>query len=465
MRAVRPLAGLASFALVCLAGSARAEPPAVEPPAATTPASPPVPASTETAVPTPSPSPTTFVHVTNLAPAIDVSGFVHVDWVTFRQTSQDEVSQDGEPLNENRFLLRRARLRAESDQGLYHGAVEVEANTIRGLQVRPINAEVSVKWPAKRPYPRPNTDPKLLTVPGPWFIVTAGLFRTPFGFEVPEPENSRPWLERATMSSALFPSSFDLGLRVLGGFSFVRYALGIMNGDPIGERTFPGRDPNQSKDLVFRVGAESDLAEAVHVEGGFSALSGRGFHRGDPATKDQVVWRDIDEDRIVEPIELEAIPGSPATPSSSFQRFAVGADLRAAVKLPVLGVLAARAEIVRGKNLDRGLTFADPVAATRDLREMGWYLGVSQEVTPYALVGVRYDVYDPDSDATEREPFFVVPRDLSYRTWSFSAAARYGRGRLIAQLDLRQNPLGRDVNGAPTTLADDSFTLRAELRF
>jgi hypothetical protein len=417
---------------------------------------------------------------------IAVSGYVHIDWVVFRQSSQNELTQDGEPLNEDRFVLRRARLRGERDLGLFHGAFEIDANTVNGPQLRPINAEATFKWPAARPYARtawaydpsgasqplgsaPAEDRTRAATPKasePWFMVTAGLFRTPFGFEVAESERERPWLERSTVSSALFPQSFDLGLRVVGGFQFVRYALAIMNGDPIAERTFPGRDPNKSKDLVFRVGGATAVTEAIHLEGGLSGVTGRGFHPGQPATKDVIQWQDANADGVVDTLtELQIIPGSPATPSSSFKRFAVGADLRATVTLPVLGDLHLRAEVVRGTNLDRGLFVSDPVVATRDLRQLGWYVGAAQEITRWAFVGVRYDRYDPDADAREQEPFGVVPRDLSMSTWAFSAAVRTRMARLVAEYDHRQNALGRDTSGRPATLADDSFTLRAEVRF
>ena len=56
-------------------------------------------------------------------------------------------------------------------------------------------------------------------------------------------------------------------------------------------------------------------------------------------------------------------------------------------------------------------------------------------------------------------------RDAAVETWSFNATGRLGLGRLIAQYDHRTNNQGRDAAGRPTTLADDSFTLRAEVRF
>jgi hypothetical protein len=393
-----------------------------------------------------------------------VTGFVHADWTVFRQTSQDEVDPDGQPLNEDRFVLRRARLRATADRGLTYGAVEIEANTVRDVQVRPINAEASLKWPEARPAFDPSLDQRKLPVET-WFMVTAGLIHTPFGFEPMDGALRRPFLVQSTMSSAFFPGQFDLGFRAVGGFKVLNYALGIMNGDPIGERTFPGRDPNKSKDLVFRVGTACDVTDTVRIEGGLSGLTGRGFHRGKPATTDQIVWRDVNEDGVVDPIELQSISGAPAEPSATFKRFAVGADLRVFIMLPMIGELALRGEIVRASNLDRGLIVADPVAVSHDLRELGWYVGATQEITRWFQVGVRYDRYNPDADASEREPFALVPRDLSFSTWSFMVAARVPYGRLVAQYDLRNNALGRDVSGAPTTLADDSFTLRAEARF
>ncbi|MDB4943150.1 MAG: phosphate-selective porin [Labilithrix sp.] len=403
-------------------------------------------------------------HAGDPALPVEVLGYVQADWTAFRQTSQNEVDPDGEPLNEERFVIPRARFRMTADRGYTAGALEIDANTVHGPQVRPIDAEASLKWPAARPTFDPAREQRGLPQET-WFMVTFGLLPTPFGFEPTEVALRRPFLEQSTMSNAFFPGQYDLGFRVVGAFKMINYALGIMNGDPIGERTFPGRDPNQSKDLVFRVGASGDVSGRLRVEGGFSGLTGRGFHEGRNATGDQVQWRDVNEDGVVDPIELQGIPGTAAEPSATFKRFALGADVRVFVAVPPLGELALRAEVVRAANLDRGLYVADPVASSRDLRETGWYVGGTQELTRWAQIGIRYDTYNPDSDATERLPFTLVPADLSLSTWSFMATARLAHGRVVAQFDHRTNALGRDERGSPTTLADDSFTLRAEARF
>lgn len=394
-------------------------------------------------------------------------GYVHADWTVFRQSSQDEVTPAGEPINENRFVIRRARFGMETDRGLYHAQIMLDANTNQGLQVRPWIAELSVKWPEATKM----ASPAILASrapgdgDGPWFIVTTGLLITPFGHDVAELELARPFLERTTFANALVPQSYDLGLRILGGYKVLNWAFAVVNGDPIGEKTFPGRDPNQSKDLVFRVGAASEATSFLRASFGASGLSGRGFHRGTPATKDQLVWRDENEDGLVTVNELRNAAGSSATPSQNFSRFALGADLRVEADLPTLGTLTVQAEVVRAKNVDRGLVVADPVASGRDLRELGWSLSVTQEITHWLLAGVRHDVYDPDADANEQRPFAVVPKDSSFRTWSFMTTFRYKTVKLVAQYDLRANALGRDESGAPATLADDAFTLRAAVGF
>lgn len=396
---------------------------------------------------------------------IILSAFAQTDWVVWRQSSLDELDPGRQPLNEDRFVLRRARIRAEAERGYVAGAVEIDVNTINGPQVRPFNAEATLRWPEKRDERRP------------WLEATTGLILTPFGMETQELERSRLFTARPTYAEALFPGSFDLGLRLGGGYRFVRYAIAAMNGDPIGEKTFPGRDPNKSKDLVGRVAIDTTVEGLVHVRAGMSAVTGRGFHEGTPATKDTVVFRDANENGLVESTEIRVISGSAATPSEGFRRFGLGADARVDYKLPIVGSGALFGEIVRASNLDRSVLVADPVATGRDLRELGWEVGLTQSITSWAAVGARYDRYDPDADAREEAGVAVVPRDRSQSAWAFAAmlhdphliASAPGRAafgsRVVAEYDHVTNARGRAADGSPATLKDDRFTLRFEVSF
>jgi hypothetical protein len=356
-------------------------------------------------------------------------------------------------LNEERFLVRRGHARVDADRGLLSAALEIDANTVNGPQLRPIEGSVSARWPE-----RPDSG-----VPS--FTMTAGLTRIPFGYEVQQLDYVRPFLERATMLQALFPGEFDLGLRFKMTYRFLEMAVAVMNGSPIGSKIFPDLAPAQSKELVGRTGVEVEIVPGVRLQAGASADAGTGFHPGTPATKNVLVWQDQNGDGLVEPNEIVAIGGSPATPSQVFHRFAIGGDLRLQVRIAALGNLSLAGEVVSALNLDRGLEVADPIGAGHDLRENGWSAAATQEITRWAMVGARYDVYNPNGDATEQRAVNLVPVDRSYSTLALMAMLRYEQARLLFEYDVRTNPLGIGANGAPTTLADNAVTVRAQAVF
>ena len=72
-----------------------------------------------------------------------------------------------------------------------------------------------------------------------------------------------------------------------GSWRFLRYAIALVNGEPIAEgasRPFRG-DPNAAKDLVVRLGADTTPAPPLRIAGGVSLPQGKGFHPGTDATK------------------------------------------------------------------------------------------------------------------------------------------------------------------------------------
>jgi hypothetical protein len=82
------------------------------------------------------------------------------------------------------------------------------------------------------------------------------------------------------------------------------------------------------------------------------------------------------------------------------------------------------------------------------------------------MIGVRYDLYNPDADASENRAANLVPINRSYSTLALMGMLRYGAGqRLLLEYDINRNPLGIGANGVPTTLADNALTLRGQLVF
>jgi hypothetical protein len=382
-----------------------------------------------------------------------VGGFIQADAILSNQSSVDQIDNSGTPLNQTRFLIRRARVRLDVEHRFVWGSVELDANTVDGIRGGLTEADVGATWSgdvAREPAAA---------------CATLGMFRIPFGMEVPQRDPDRFFLERTTMSRALFPGSIDLGARAEASFGPLRAVVAVMNGNPISDRFLPARDPNSEKDVIGRLGVETDLAASVRLRLGFSALTGTGLHPGTPSTKDVLVWRDTNENGRVETTEIQVIAGSAATPSQNFDRFALGSDLRLTVDVPLLGALELTGELLWAKNLDRGIEPADPVSLGRDVRESGYYVGLTQELTRHAMIGVRYDRYNPDADGAEQRGVALIPRDAAYSTWAVAVAARFAPARLILEYDANQNALGRNSAGTPTNLASNQLAVRGEVVF
>jgi hypothetical protein len=385
---------------------------------------------------------------------VSLSGYAQVDATPYRASSRDEIDPStGEPQNEVGFALRRARLRAAIAHHVVHGYVELDGNTVDGPTARVAAGELRVQWPP------PDEESR-------WGLSAAlGLMKIPFGYEVPEENLAQLFLERSTAAEALFPGNYDLGVALRGRYAGIELTLAAMNGAPSGEQQFEARDPASSLELLGRLAAEVEPLAWLRLEGGVSTLFGQGLSPGTPPTKDTLVWRDANENGLVESTEIQAIAGSAGTAAELFERFAIGGHARVGFDVPWLGALVLFGELVYAKNLDRALYVADPVLRSRDIRELGWSIGGRQELTEYAEIGVRYDRYQPDFDAAEQQGKELVPLDTSLGTIAAAAAGRYGPARLILEYDHRTNSLGRTYEGAPTTRRDDSFVIRGEVRF
>jgi hypothetical protein len=395
--------------------------------------------------------------VSSLGQGVSLYGLVQAD-LGIHQGAQDQINpDDGKPLNTDRFLIRRARLGARMERKYGEGGLEIDGNTVSSPTLRLIDAHASAKLPGSGGVPL--------------LVATIGLMRIPFGAEVPQDDKDRFFLERSLAAQSLFPDEYDLGLRLMGGWQFLRYAIAIQNGEPLGAGRFAGLDPNKKKDIVGRLGIEDEVLDGVFVVGGASVLSGTGFHAGTQATKATVSWTDANGNGTLDSGETTGVPGSAASSSSNFSRFGVGGDLMVAAKTSRLGNTTLAANVYFANDLDRGLQPADPLASSssgqaRSFRELGYNVALMQQLTRLAAIGVRYDFYDPDRDAYNRVTGNIVPSDSSYSTISFTGIV-YGPGwgRTIIQYDINRNHLGLDSSGNPTNLASNAFTLRGEVYF
>jgi hypothetical protein len=396
--------------------------------------------------------------------ALSLSAYIQAQ-LEIHEDSEDQVLQGGAPLNQNRFLLRRGRLRLDAAWEWTALALEIDGNTTRNPSFSVRRAEATVLW--RGPWGPPPEDLAALRGYGPPPIIalTAGVTEIPFGYEMTHSARERAFMERSQGSLAFFPSEPDVGARLWGGASFFRYAIAILNGEPLDERGTSGvREFNGSKDVVGRLGVEVDPHEVLHVGGGVSVLRGEGFHRGNDATKDTAQWNDSNENGSIDAGEVTANPGVSATPSKNFERWGGALDLQVKIETP-LGATFVYGEISIAENLDRGFFPADPFISGVDLREVAYYGAIVQEVTPYALVGFRFDSYDPNADFLDARAGEVLPTSQTITTVSpLVGAVLPGRAKLIFQYDFIEDALTRDEVGVPTDLENDRFTTRLQVQ-
>jgi hypothetical protein len=385
-------------------------------------------------------------------------------------------SSDGNALvlNQNRFLLRRARLRLADRFRSGHFSLDygfqVDANSIAGLNLGFREAEVGVAFSPQGFGASADSDPR-----GPNVFrarLGAGVFRAPFGYDVFElTHTDRLFSEPSLLANAFFPGDFDLGARLDLHYGDLNLTVALQNGEPIGERSFPGRDTNAAKDWFVRLAGKADPIPRLSLEGGLSMTRGSGFHAGTPPTKDNLVWRDFNEDGAAQQAEIQVIRGASPTASENFERWAIGADVRARLALP-WGSLTLFGEGATGVNIDRGIRPADPIISGAPQRGITIHGGFLQNVGKYLTFGARADHYDARLDSSDLQGGKLVRVQRPFTYYSLAAAVRLfereshrGRARLMVEYGHRIDNLALDAAGRPTDLSDNRFTARMQAEF
>ncbi len=382
---------------------------------------------------------------------LHIGGYLQAQFESNQQSS-DQLQAGGSPYNQDRFSLRRGRLRLDRGWEYANATLELDANTTRGMSVGIRRAEGSVLYRGNNGIDLP-----------PLVMISLGVTDLPFGFELLESSRVRPFMERSLGSSALFPTEMDVGAKLSGAIAFVRYALAVTNGEPVDNLDRYPRDPNAAKDFSGRVGVETQPLPALGISGGTSFYQGTGFHAGIDATKPSFTWLDVNEDRKIQENELQAVPGTVAQPSQNFKRWAYALDLELSLQTK-FGATRLAVEGFVASNLDRAYLIADPIVAGNDVREAGGYIALVQDVTRYGQVGFRASYYDPNSDFFENRQGRQVPTSLAVTTLSPMLALRIPEtARLSAQYDIVRDSLGKDDRGVPTDAKNNQFTLRLQV--
>jgi hypothetical protein len=382
--------------------------------------------------------------------ALTIGGYIQAQY-EHNDLSEDQLDPNGAPLNADRFLVRRARLRLDRGWDYAAGTLELDANTVRGPHVGIRRAEGALLYRGDNPDNAP-----------PLVMLSLGVTDLPFGFELAESARVRAFMERSLASTALFPTEMDAGAKLSGAVGFVRYGVAISNGEPIEENELP-RDPNSAKDITGRAGVDLEIVPKLELVGGASFAVGKGFHAGTEAAKGSLVWRDLDEDRAVDANEIFGTPPVAETPSENFDRWAFGLDLGVSFETP-LGTSRVYGELYVASNYDRGFLPSDPVSSGADSRQAGGYAALVQDITEYGFAGFRYAVYDPNSDLLESRADNFYPKTQTVTTYSLLIGAELkDRAKLSFEYDFVHDYLARDALGVPSDADNDQWTLRLQV--
>lgn len=373
---------------------------------------------------------------------------------------------DFDPKTDNRFAVRRGRIKFAYSGTLSNYALQLEA-TEKGVSIK--DAYLNF------------TDPWLQA-----FTVTGGVFNRPFGFEVPYSSASLESPERARFNQTLFPGEEDLGASLTfqmpkaSPWNFIKVEGGWFAGNGINPEF------DKKKDFIGHIGIQkSILSETVKFGVGASYYNG-GVYQGTANAY-----------KMSESGGTKVFLKTPAsdTIGTYHKREYKGFDAQLTVETPI-GLTTLRGEYVYGTQPGQSKSTTSPTtdftkvtapatAPDTYIREFnaGYFL-LSQTIarTPLTLV-VKYDFYDPNTKISGNQIGSSVvatgvkattEADLKYSTLGFGLLfAVSSNVRISAYYDMVTNEKSTSLKPDFTKsksnyskdLKDNVFTLRLQYKF
>ncbi len=373
---------------------------------------------------------------------------------------------------DKRFMIRRGRVKFQYDAPLNEKGISTSQYVLqfdvteRGLTIKDAYGKFTDKWIG-------------------WFSLTFGMQNRPFGFEIPYSSGLRESPERGRMSQILFPGERDLGAMLtiqgpkLSNWNWLKVEAGVFNGN--GAPGIGGNvsDFDKMKDFIGHVSAtKSNKAETVKYAIGASYYNG-GFRI------DTVNVYNFSADALgVKGFELitnknDIKPIGIGTRDYTKRQY-MGFDGQLNIDWKP-GITVLRAEYINGDQPGSGSTTASPNSNTPIVADIynrkfdGAYFYFLQTImqSPWQVI-VKYDWYDPNTKVKGDEIGKTVAgglkstnsTDLKYTTLGLGLAYRWDANvKLTAYYDMVTNETSNNLSGYTKDLADNSFTLRMQVKF
>lgn len=356
------------------------------------------------------------------------------------------------PHSNNRFLLRRTRLRADYQLPVTGRPLPLALFTFqldvteRGALARDMFA---------RYYGKGSQN----------IALTFGLFARPFGYEVNLSSAYRESPERARASQTLMPAERDLGLmatweraRPAQGRPHLKWDIGVFNGPGLSGPT----DFDSYKDLISRLTLKPyALSQHITASAGLSLLYGG--------------WRMDNKQRWswVRASGNFEVDSSAANVGREAPRHYYGADAQLLYRHH-RGKTELRAEYWTGRQPGTAATTVNPGTqpdAPTYLRDFtaGIFYFLQTIGSPRWELCLKYDWYDPNrysgGHAIGAPGRNLTVADIRYDTWS--GGITYYANANLKVLVWYSHPANEHttLDGYTKDAADDVFTLRTQLRF
>ncbi|MCD6024971.1 MAG: phosphate-selective porin [Fibrobacteria bacterium] len=389
---------------------------------------------------------------------IKVSGYVQAQYQIADSNGIASMAGGNFPANANqRFLIRRARLKTVYDNITSQLVIEVEARP-SGVSLK--DAEVILN------------EPWLKT-----FSLAAGYMDRPFGFEIGYSSSAHEAPERARVYQAVFKDEKDLGLKFeanptdrMGFLQYLNYKGGIYTGTS-GYNGGTGDEIDSTVDLIGRVGFKLPFYDlGLAVDGGAS------YYLGSVLSLNDTSWVMRGD---------TALLASTGNQKKRLERNAFGVDAQVYYTIPVigdrLGGTSLRGEYLWGQtpgtlasNGPYGASVAGTQTAVRNFS--GWYASWIQNYGDKLQSVVKYDVFDPNTDVTGARVGVATggrlsKEDLKYTTLGLGLIYYWDEAvRITMYWDFVTNEkAGGTANGVNAAfgkdLKDNVATLRAQVKF
>jgi len=372
---------------------------------------------------------------------IKISGYLQAQYQSIDSAGAKGFSGgDFDAGIDNRFMIRRGRLKIAYTNNLSQYVIQLDANEKDGVSVKDIYMKFTDPWTNA-------------------FTFTGGLFNRPFGYEIEYSSSQRESPERARIYQTLFSGERDLGAcltfqpRKSSPYNFLKIDLGLFNG--INKKDFDNK-----KDFIGRI-TLNKLFFSENLKVGIGAS----YYDGSVVNDTFKMYKMDGEVFVVDKPRISA--------NSYSDRIYKGIEMQLAYSGPI-GISQLRGEYLWGTSSG---TKSSTKLIDKKLAEdiyirpfSGWYILFSQNIAqlPVQLVA-KYDVYDPNTKVTDDKigavGSFTNAGDIKYSTLGLGLIYRWDSNiKITAYYDMVTNEETK-VSKYYTDLQDNAFTLRIQYKF